>query len=84
MKKGIDGVFIASDGTDCAYRNDCSDVTAGAIKEAQKEMEKLGINLARVKMAAICSVCADPFVNHMKSFIQALTEMGSVKNELSN
>jgi len=84
LKKGIDGVFIASDGTDCAYRNDCSDVTSAAIKEAQKEMEKMGINLARVKMAAICSVCADPFVNHMKSFIQSLTEMGSVKNELSN
>lgn len=84
LKKGIDGVFIASDGTDCAYRSDCSDVTSVAIKEAQKEMEKLGINLARVKMAAICSVCADPFVGHMKSFIKTLTEIGSVKNELSN
>lgn len=84
LKKGIDGVFIASDGTDCAYRSDCSDVTSAAIEEAQKEMEKLGINLARVKMAAICSVCADPFVGHMKSFIKTLTEMGSVKNELSN
>jgi len=84
LKKGIDGVFIASDGTDCAYRSDCSDVTSAAIKEAQKEMEKMGINLARVKMAAICSVCADPFVGHMKRFIKSLTEMGSVKNELSN
>lgn len=84
LKRGIDGVFIASDGTDCAYRTDCSDVTSMAIKTVQKEMEKEGINIARVKMAAICSVCADPFVNHMNSFLSSLAEMGSVKKELQN
>jgi len=84
LKKGIDGVFIASDGTDCAYRSDCSDLTSAAIREVQDEMGKLGLNLARVKMAAICSVCADPFVNHMKNFMQSLTEMGSIKNEFKN
>ncbi len=84
IKSGIDGVFIASDGTDCAYRNDCADVTSMAIQEAQKEMEKQGINVARVKMGAICSVCADPFVNHMKNFMQSLTEMGNIQKELKN
>lgn len=82
LKRGIDGVFIASDGTDCAYRPDCSEITSQAIQEAQKEMEKEGINVARVKMGAICSVCADPFVNHMKAFMESLTGMGSVKNEI--
>jgi coenzyme F420-reducing hydrogenase delta subunit len=83
LKRGIDGVFIASDGTDCAYRSDCSDVTSLAIKTVQKEMEKEGISAARVKMAAICSVCADPFVNHMNNFMGSLKEMGSIKNELT-
>ncbi len=82
LKSGIDGVFIASDGTDCAYRPDCSEITSQAIQEVQKKMEKEGINVARVKMGAICSVCADPFVNHMKSFMQSLLEMGSIKEEL--
>jgi coenzyme F420-reducing hydrogenase delta subunit len=82
LKSGIDGVFVASDGTDCAYRNDCSDITSMAIREVQKKMEEDGINVARVKMAAICSVCADPFVNHMKSFMQSLSEMGSIRDEL--
>jgi coenzyme F420-reducing hydrogenase delta subunit len=84
LKSGIDGVFVASDGTDCAYRSDCSNVTSQAIKDTQKILEKEGINVARVKMAAICSVCADPFVNHMKAFLDALKAMGSVKNELKN
>ena len=77
FRGGIDGVFIASDGTDCAYRSDCSD-----IKSAQEAMKIEGINVARIKMAAICSVCADPFVNHMKAFMNSLTEMGSIQNEI--
>ena len=83
LRSGIDGVFIASDGTDCAYRQDCSEITSLAIQEAQRQMEKEGINVARVKMGAVCSVCADPFVNHMKGFMQSLAEMGSVKDELA-
>lgn len=82
LKKGIDGVFIASDGTDCAYRNDCSEVSSIAIQKAQEEMKEAGINVARVKMAAICSVCADPFVNHMNTFMGSLKEMGSIQKEL--
>ena len=82
LKSGIDGVFIASDGTDCAYISDCSDVTSGAITTVQEVMEKTGINVARVKMAAICSVCADPFVYHMNSFMNSLKEMGTIQKEL--
>jgi len=44
-------------------------------------VKELGINPARIKMAAICSVCAEPFVNHMKKFSEALIKMGSIKNE---
>lgn len=84
LRSGIDGVFIASDGTDCAYRSDCSDVTSATIRVVQETLKEEGINIARVKMAAICSVCADPFVNHMKSFMESLKEMGSIKNELKN
>jgi F420-non-reducing hydrogenase iron-sulfur subunit len=82
FRRGIDGVFIASDGTDCAYRSDCSEITSVTIKSVQEVMKREGINVARIKMAAICSVCADPFVNHMKAFMKSLIEMGSIKNEL--
>jgi F420-non-reducing hydrogenase iron-sulfur subunit len=84
LKRGIDGVFIASDGTDCAYRSDCSDISSATIKNVQDVLKKEGINVARIKMAAICSVCADPFVNHMKMFMNSLSEIGSIQNELKN
>lgn len=82
LHHGVDGVFIASDGTDCAYRSDCSDLTNKSIAKAQEVMKEEGIDLSRVKMAALCSVCADPFVNHMKSFSETLSNLGSIKNEI--
>ncbi|MBS3806072.1 MAG: hydrogenase iron-sulfur subunit [Bacteroidales bacterium] len=81
LHKGMDGVFIASDGTDCAFRSDCSALTNNSISKAQQVMKEEGIDLARVKMAALCSVCADPFVGHMKSFSETLSGLGSIKNE---
>jgi coenzyme F420-reducing hydrogenase delta subunit len=81
FEKGIDGVFIGSDGTDCAYRSDCSDLSSKVIEQTQEVMKERGINIARVKMAALCSVCADPFVNHMKNFSEFLTSIGNIKNE---
>ena len=81
FEKGIDGVFIGSDGTDCPYRSNCSDLSSKVIEQTQEVMKERGINLARVKMAALCSVCADPFVNHMKSFSESLASLGNIKNE---
>ena len=73
FEKGFDGVFIAADGTDCPYSETCSENTARIVSQAQEEMKKKGMDPARLKMAAICSVCAEPFVRHMKSFTEALS-----------
>lgn len=73
FEKGFDGVFIAADGTDCPYSETCSENTARIVSQAQEEMKKKGMDPARLKMAAICSVCAEPFVRHMKSFTKALS-----------
>jgi coenzyme F420-reducing hydrogenase delta subunit len=81
LHNGIDGVFIASDGTDCPYRSDCSDMTSKSIGRAQKIMQNEGIDLSRVKMAAICSVCSEPFVKYMKNFSESLAKLGSIGNE---
>lgn len=70
--KGFDGVFIAADGTDCPYGETCSDNTAKVVKQTQQLMKEKGIDPAKLKMAAICSVCAESFVKQMKSFTNAL------------
>lgn len=77
LEAGFDGVFIAADGTDCAYLPDCTDRTAKVVQKAQELIEKHRHNPRRLKMAAICSVCAESFVSHMENFCKALRQLGA-------
>jgi len=70
--KGFNGVFIAADGTDCSYSETCTERTGEVVQRTHILMREKGIDPARLKMAAICSVCSDPFVKHMKNFVAAL------------
>jgi F420-non-reducing hydrogenase iron-sulfur subunit len=69
---GFDGVFIAADGTDCPYGETCTEKTGAIVQRTQKMMEKKGIEAAKLRMAAICSVCSEAFVKQMKSFTEYL------------
>jgi F420-non-reducing hydrogenase iron-sulfur subunit len=73
LQAGFDGVFIAADGTDCAYLSDCTARTAQVVENAQKMIQEHGLDPRRVKMAAICSVCAESFVSHMEKFSKELS-----------
>ena len=68
LEHGFDGVFIASDGEECSYLEDCAARTAKVVSQAQEIMSQRGIAPQRLKMAAICSVCAEPFANYMREF----------------
>lgn len=70
---GFDGIFIAADGTDCAYVSDCTHRTAQIVGRAQKLIVEHGYDPQRLKMAAICSVCAESFVSHIENFSQTLS-----------
>jgi F420-non-reducing hydrogenase iron-sulfur subunit len=72
LKAGFDGVFVAADGPECTFVSDCVVRTGHVVQEAQSLAEKNGFDPGRIKMAAICSVCAEPFVNHMRQFGAAL------------
>ncbi|MGP8078367.1 MAG: hydrogenase iron-sulfur subunit [Thermoplasmata archaeon] len=75
IKAGFAGVFVAADGAECTFLPDCVARTAGIVDQSQAWLRKDGLEPGRVKMAAICSVCSEPFVNHMKQFGKALAEM---------
>ena len=79
IQRGFDGVFIAADGEECAYLPDCSKRTSWIAAEAQRLLTEIGEEPKRVKMAAICSVCAEPFVNYMREFSQTLAELRAGK-----
>lgn len=72
FEKGFDGVFIAADGSDCPYGESCTEKTGKIVGRTHEEMKKLEIDTARLRMAAICSVCSESFVKQMKSFNEYL------------
>ena len=79
LESGFDGVFVATDGEECAYLNDCAKRSNKIVQTAQKALKERGIDAARIRVAAICSVCAEPFAKHMTTFSAALVAMGPAK-----
>ena len=77
LEAGFDGIFIAADGAECAYLQDCTTRTANIVERAQKMLEEKGLDPRRVKMAAICSVCSEPFVSHIENFQKALSQLSN-------
>jgi len=77
LEVGFDGVFIAADGTDCSYVSDCTRRTGEVVGKAQSLLKEHGQEPKRLKMAAICSVCAESFQSHMEKFKAVLIDLGS-------
>jgi coenzyme F420-reducing hydrogenase delta subunit len=78
FETGFDGVFIATDGEECAYLHDCAKRSNAVVQKAQKALKARGMDASRIRVAAICSVCAEPFTKHMTTFSDALVAMGPV------
>lgn len=76
LEHGFDGVFVAADGTDCPFVPDCTDRTAKLVDRAQNLLRENDIKPERLKMAAVCSVCAESYVKHMQTFLENLEKLG--------
>jgi F420-non-reducing hydrogenase iron-sulfur subunit len=77
LKSGFDGVFIAACGGDCAFLPNCNQLTSQVVQKAQALLKASNLNPKRLKMAAICSVCAEQFVNHMRNFEKELAKLAA-------
>jgi len=71
-EKGFDGVFIAADGSDCPYGETCTEKTGKLVQRTHEIMKEKNIEPARLRMAAVCSVCSESFVKQMKNFNEYL------------
>lgn len=81
LSRGFDGVFIAADGEECGYLSDCTERSARIADRAQDLLRQHGIAPERLRMAAICSVCAEPFVGYIREFSESLAALGPVAKE---
>jgi len=84
LDQGFDGVFIAADGTDCPYGEECTTNTGNIVSITHQLMKEKGILAKRLKMAAICSVCSEAFVKHIQTFTRELSELQEQGSEVDN
>lgn len=82
FEKGIDGILIASCGTDSPYEGSYEQLAARVTK-LYAAMRVRGINIRRLKLTAICSVCTKAFLKEIAEMEAVLAELGPVSGELA-
>ena len=72
FEKGIDGIIIMSCGHECPYDGAYKRL-ADRIERVHEQMKERKIDPKRLRVCAICTVCARPFlkeVNQMNAFLE--------------
>ncbi len=75
--KGIDGIIIAACGSDCPYEGAFSGLS-NRIDDVVQIMKKGGLDIGRIRLTAICTVCIKAFVKEIEDMRTKLAPMGPV------
>ena len=82
FERSIDGIIVMYSGTDSPYKVE-ADGTAKLINQAYDLMKRRGIDIRRLRLAAICTVCVKPFLKEVNQMNDLLKGIGFVKDELA-
>jgi coenzyme F420-reducing hydrogenase delta subunit len=74
---GIDGILIASCGTDSPFEG-AFEQLAARVDRVHASMKERGIDLRRLRLTAICSVCSKAFVKEIGELAATVAELGPV------
>ncbi len=78
FEKGIDAILIASCGTDSPYVGSYEQLAA-RINSTYARMKERGIDIRRLKLTAICSVCTKAFIKEINGMEAVLDELGPLE-----
>jgi coenzyme F420-reducing hydrogenase delta subunit len=82
FERGIDGIIVMYSGTDSPYKVE-ADGTAQLINRAYNLMKTRGLDIRRLRLAAICTVCVKPFLKEVNQMSELLKGIGFVRDELA-
>jgi len=82
FEHGIDGIIIMYSGTDSPFKVE-ADGTAKLVNSAYAMMKERGIDIRRLRLAAICTVCVKPFLKEVNQMNGLLKGIGFVKSEIA-
>lgn len=80
--KGIDGILIAACGSDCPYHG-AYDRLAKRIDNLTTNMKQGGLEIERVRLTAICTVCIKAFLKEIAQMSDNLNHLGPVDRALA-
>jgi F420-non-reducing hydrogenase iron-sulfur subunit len=82
FEHGMDGIIVMYSGTDSPYKVE-ADETGKLISRAYALMKEHGLDIRRLRLAAICTVCVKPFLKEVNQMNELLKSIGTVKDELA-
>ncbi len=80
--KGIDGILIAACGSDCPYRG-AYDRLAARIDALTSRMKNGGLEMQRIRLTAICTVCIKAYLKEVGQLDEVLRKLGPVNREIA-
>ncbi len=83
FERGIDGIIVMYSGTDSPFKVE-SEGTAALINRTYSLMKTRGIDIRRLRLAAICTVCVKPFLKEVNQMSDLLKGIGFVKDEITS
>ncbi len=80
--KGIDGIMIAACGSDCPYRG-AYDRLAARIDRLTTRMKTGGLEIQRIRLTAICTVCIKAYLKEIGQLDEQLRALGPVNKTVA-
>ena len=75
FEDGIDGIVVMYSGTDSPYKG-APERTAEIVNNTYELMKEREMDVRRLKLAAICTVCVRPFLNEVNKMNDLLAQIG--------
>jgi len=81
FEKGIGGIIIMSCGEECPYHG-AYKALAKRIDRVYQQMKSRGLDLRRLRLTAICTVCIRAFLKEVNDMNHLLQELGPAVQEM--
>jgi len=78
--KGIGGIIIMSCGVECPYEG-AYPALAKRVDRIYALMKQEGLDIRRLRLSAICTVCNRAFINEVNQMNQVVAELGAPGSE---
>ena len=75
FRKGISGIIVMSCGEECPY-DGAYKALATRLTSVYQTMKSMDLDLKRLRLTALCTVCNRAFLNEVNQMDQLVTELG--------